>query len=185
MRRLRSIVGALLSAGSLHTILASIFGLPGHIDDATQWLRWVGLIEDINSGPLYYPALIVATVSGLALLMYDWWMPLLHRWRGIDDEADFANLQARFKELAPVIQRQMGDCRPLIEGVEGYEVDVGKYRADYLDLIGKLEALDVGYPIVNRNTPVWYQYLVNLNMLVETGQLAKARQYYSGFLPQG
>ena len=135
---------------------------------------------------LYYPALLTVTVLGLALLTAGWWLPRIRRWRGIEDEAyDDEILVARFKDLAPVIQRQMADCRPLIEGVEGYEVDVGKYRADYLELIGELEALGVGFPPVLRNDPFWYQFLANLNTLVETGQLAKARRDHIGFLPQG
>ena len=185
MRQLRPILGTLLSAGSMPTILASIFGLPGHIDDAAQWLRWIRIVEDLNFGPLYYLLLFAATALGLVLLTYGWWMPRLRHWRGIDSEIDYAIQQARFMALTTVIQRQMEDCRPLIEGVEGYEVYVGKYQADYLELIGKLEALDVGYPLEYRNNPVWYQYLVNLDMLVETGKLAKARRNYSGFLPQG
>ena len=180
----RRIVGSLLSAGGLFSVAIALFGLPGHIDDAAKWLEWAGMLDSLGLPFVSYSALVTSTmVFGLALLTYDWWMPRVKSWRGIEDEATDDILVTRFRGLAPLVQRQMADCRPLIEDVEGYEPDIGKYRADYLVLIGELEALGVEYPLVLRNDPVWYQYLANLNTLVETGQLAKARRDYRGLLP--
>ena len=123
---------------------------------------------------LLYYSLVVLTVTGPALLTYDWWQPRLSRWRGRAPAVD-DTLVARFRDLAPLIQRHQAECRPLIERAEGY--DVGKqYQADYVELVGKLEGLGVEYPQVRLNTKVWYQYLVYLNEVAETGQLAKARQ---------
>ena len=151
------------------------------MDDAAQWLQWARMVDGMNSGPLYYPLLFAATALGLVLLTYGWWMPRLRRWRGIGSEVDYAIQQARFTALAPLLQRQMADVRPLIARVEGHDVG-DEYQANYVELVGKLEGLGVGYPLVNSNTRIWYQYLVLLNELVETGQLSRAQDDFERFL---
>lgn len=174
-------IWTLLSIGPWSSFIVKLFGLPGYIDDAAKWYQWVTEVMDYSL--LYYPALAVMTVTGPALLTYDWWRPRLSRWRGRAPAVD-DTMAARFRDLAPLLQRHMAGCRPLIARAEGYDVSDG-YQADYVELVGKLEGLGVGYPLVNSNTKVWYQYLVVLNELVETGQLVRAQQQFGGVLLQG
>ena len=175
MRRVAGSIGAVLSAGSWVGIADKVFGLPGFLKNVAQWLEWASLIKL----PVFlnYAAIGTFTALSLALLTFDCWKPRPRHPQGreVDDVAGFEDQRDRFMELAPLIQRQKADCRPLIEGIQGYIVPP-RFDADYLELIGKLEGLGVGYPQVMRNTKLWYQFLVFLNELSETGQLIRARQ---------
>ena len=46
LRKIGGGITTLLSAWGWISVASKLFGLPGYIDDAAQWLEWAGVLDD-------------------------------------------------------------------------------------------------------------------------------------------
>ncbi len=177
------------------------FGIPGHIDDTTTWVRWAALLGET-------PVLVVAigfVISGPLLWTSGWWLPRLasRKRRQIEPLAIIPISSqpdedlARFKACLPHIER----CRKLVQPFAGplgsinmalQQLSEGGntlmeliHELDYLTR--QLETLGILYPILfgpdNESDSafavrfrIWSMYLTQLEVMIRHDDLDGARR---------
>ena len=137
-------------------IISLAIGIPGLIDDATTWARWLRVVYELPALPLA----VGSVVTGFTLWISKWWYPSLHKAirkssgskntssSRVSNEIDLAtqpdtNL-AKFEACLPHINRCRIAIRPLIGpvgavGIAG-QVVVGD-RAPLIELQTELSYL--------------------------------------------
>ena len=92
--------------------------------------------------------------------------------------------------LVPLIKRQIKarkPNKPLATSVWSIALWTmpSETRADYLELLAKMDALGIGHPEGNAGREEWFVFLVELEFFARTGDLPKARALYSEDDPYG
>ena len=115
-------------------IIAFVFGLPGHIDDATTWLRWLKVVQEL-------PALLISigmVVTGPILWTSGLWCPRVVRYvheRNKSAEVSMSDQSnedlVRFKDCLSHIKR----CRKLIRPYAQEDKDYSPSHCKYLTLM--------------------------------------------------
>ena len=172
-----------------------IIGVPGHIEDTATWYGWVKPVFDS-------PAFILATafvITGPFLWTSPYWWPRVSTWvkriRATQETQDRDALPAmatavhleKFRELEPLIARHREALAPvrnpyLLTLVWDF-TDRFAFRADREDLVAHLAALRIPSPPADGSRSAWYHYLVQLELLCQTGDLDEARTLHDAEQP--
>ena len=140
------LVSLLFFIGGWTGIIAFVFGLPGHIDDATTWLRWLKVVQEL-------PALLVSigmVVTGPILWTSGLWCPRVVRYvheRNKSAEVSMSDQPnedlVRFKDCLSHIKRCRKLIRPYAGGLGLFTISLQVLNADdvFTEIATELEFL--------------------------------------------
>ncbi len=181
-------VGRLLSVlfvvgWSVLQVLQRILEVPGHIDDATTWLRWLRVIANL---PISNPAIVIIgfIIFGPLLWTSGWWYPRIRsrfkrRENRRDAVVDKYTAQEReiqrFKESYSLIKRQADSRHPPSGWLSRVLNPSSDFDFAYARLTDRLNELAIPYPSPDTSETQWYVFLVRLGRLAEDGKLEEAR----------
>ena len=174
-----------------------VFGIPGHIDDAHTWLRWLMAIPESMVLLVSFGML----VTGPLVWTSGWWWPRISLWvrrkkshqETKEPSADANELSPltvptadpaqidKFKGLESLITRHREANRPMRDfiAVSLWNLtDRLAFRADHEELVAHLAALKVPHPPDDSGRKIWFRYLVHLEASCQTGDLQEARSIY-------
>ncbi len=165
----KRVLGALASGGGLWAIVDRIVGLPGYISDIGTWIGWSSMIGDV--GLLAGFGLLG---GGALLATSDWWWPrLFRRQASLEFMAQNSELN-RFNELLPLVQRQVNATQPSYIPIYN-PIMHHAFLRDQEMLIAQLDALKIPHPPSDVGRAAWYNYVVRLELMVNSEKLAEAR----------
>ena len=177
-----SILGTL--GWSIFQILLRILEIPGHIDDATTWLRWFRVIANL---PIANPAIVIIgfIIFGPVLWMSPWWYPKVRaHFKRSENRPDVAQDEVQlFTELYPVIKlraekikmdRTFIGIRELRRSWDSMSADSD---IEYVRLVNNLRQLGIEY---RRGVTAEkeHSFLIHLAARAKDGSLAEARMLW-------
>lgn len=170
-------------------ILLLIFGVPGHIDSADTWVRWLHAIFSLPFTVLLL-VFIGFIITGPLLWTSGLWYPRVRsRFKRNDKEQDIVvssntaqepairldSSDQQFKPLFSVIKRQADSRHPPFGLVNRALRQSSDFDIDYVKMTTTLNQLGIPYPQPDTSEQDWYYFLVPLATLAQDGKVEEAR----------
>ena len=176
----RKLLSVITWVGGWPSIFLFIYGIPGHIEDSSQWYR---LAKAVSNWPIFIVS-IGLVASGPVLWTHHWWWPLLSKRKSQSPSATSHDPRQKFEQLYPLIIREAERHNPNSLrnrfGYRGPESIKSSTQSDinYIKLRTELNRLNIPFPSDSVEDVVMYRYLVNLAALSQSANLEGARHFY-------